>query len=391
MPRLRQLVRAEPGLQEVMARRPVDVVPEVLLAGPDDLDRGSHGAAQRHRLGDVVLLQSAPEATADQCAVHADVVPGGEPQATCHAGEKGAGTLAPRRGEGSVPGAAAGLGTRPDLDPVVARCGGGVGRLEAGMGLQWDPVTCAHEGVAGDVPAVRLSALPGGGHVPVQRLFQDGGDRRVVRQAGRWPFRGQSVEALPGFPVAVGDDGDGTAGQGEDILNPRDSAGGPGVHPDGFPAGDRRMGDTRDQGAATVDVDAEHRGPGELLGDIPPGRGVADPAPFPRFGERDLGGRFEPGRVEREGAVGQAAAAGVMMDVAVRGAAVGVVDAPAGGGGGDQQRPCRGRAPAEHGPRLADAGAAAGGLLAVDGGEGRGRELDGVRRDGELLGDKQGQ
>ncbi|MQM40162.1 hypothetical protein KBTX_04208 [wastewater metagenome] len=174
-------------------------------------------------------------------------------------------------------------------------------------------------------------------------------------------------------------------------MDPRHGAGGPSVHPDRFPARGWRVGDGGDQRTRPVDVDAEHGLPGELRRNVPPGWGVADPAPFPRFGERDLGGRFEPGRVEREGAVGQAAAAGAVMDAAVRGAAVGVIDAPAGRGGGNQLHSRRGRTPTQHRPGLADAGAAAGGLLAVDGGEGRGRELDGVRSDGELLGDKQGQ
>ena len=100
----RLAVRVEPGLHAVVVIRPVHVVLDVLLAGPDDLHRPVDLLGDLHRLRDEVHLEPAAEAAAEEVVVHHDLL------------QRQAGDL---RGDGLRP--ADDLRADPDVAAVLAR------------------------------------------------------------------------------------------------------------------------------------------------------------------------------------------------------------------------------------------------------------------------------
>ena len=147
----------------VIVERPVDVVLDVLLAGPDHLHRALDLLGDLHRLGDAVDLQPAAEAAAEQVIVDLDLV------------QRQAGDLRCRRLR-----AGQDLRAHPDVAAIRAHVHRAVHRLHGGVGQQRelvDRLECAggaRHGL-GDI------AILHGDHAgPLQRLLD------AARSDRRW-------------------------------------------------------------------------------------------------------------------------------------------------------------------------------------------------------------
>ena len=70
----RHPVRIETGGYPVQPERPVHVVLDVFLAGPDDFDRAVDMLGDFDRARDAIDLQAPTESTPDQMIVHDDFV-----------------------------------------------------------------------------------------------------------------------------------------------------------------------------------------------------------------------------------------------------------------------------------------------------------------------------
>ena len=70
----RQALRIQSGGHPVIIVGPVDVVLDVLFAGPDDLHRTIDLLGDLHRLGDKIDLQSPTEATAQKVVENLDLL-----------------------------------------------------------------------------------------------------------------------------------------------------------------------------------------------------------------------------------------------------------------------------------------------------------------------------
>jgi hypothetical protein len=107
----------EPGFEEVKAGRAVEVVLDIVLPGPDKLDRAADLFRNPGRFDHKVIAQPPAEAAAHPRHIHGNVALG-DAERRCH--ELGAGSRK--------------LGRRPEHDFAVLKVRRAVLRLEADMG-----------------------------------------------------------------------------------------------------------------------------------------------------------------------------------------------------------------------------------------------------------------
>ena len=178
--------------QAVHARGPVEVMLDVVLARPHDLDRRGDGLGDERGLAGVVRLEPAPEATAAAGHVHRDAV------------RRNAGHA--RHDRSRVLGA---LRRQPELAPVAPHVRDAAQRFHGHVreerqfvrGL--DPHR--RRGKAGVHVAITTQLRAGRRHGGQHRLAQRAGARHLVRCG---PRHRQRPPSLQGGPRGIGDDGD---------------------------------------------------------------------------------------------------------------------------------------------------------------------------------------
>ena len=226
-----------------------------------------------HRLGDVVHLEPAAEAAAEELVVHRDLV------------ERQAGDLGRR-----CLGPADDLGADPHVAAVAAHMHGAVDRLHGGMRQERRLV----DGF--DLGGGRLERGGGVAHALRDRSFLLGCLRHGGHDVGRAErgigpvveLDGGGLEALLGGPIVIGDHGHGVV-EGDDAVHARDLQRGRFVEGADRAAEDGRRGDRGDLHARHLHVDAEHRGAVHLPGHVEPLGRRADDAEGARILELHLG------------------------------------------------------------------------------------------------------
>ncbi len=324
----RRLSRIDSRRQTVVDCRPVDPVPDVVLARPDDLDRPADLLGDERGLHGEVWLEPPAESAAQERRVDPHLLRG-QADRLRHRDLR----------------RALGLGGSPDVAPVGPHVRRGVHRLHRRV------VEIRHlvdgldlRGGAGE-RACRVALLPRHRALPGGKLLEPprNGSAAPARVRPFVPLDLQRPAACEGLPVRVGHHGDPGLDAGRprpvgrltdrardlhDVPHAGHGAGGARVvalHPPAEGGGPRHRGDEH---PGHGDVDPVGRAPVHLRRRIQPPHGSPQDPEVLRVLERGGVRRREGGRLVRELPVAEAPAARPVHDLTALGPAAGALDAP---------------------------------------------------------------
>ena len=332
----------------VVIERPIDVVLDVLLAGPDHLDRAIDLPGDLHRLGDAVDLQPAAEAAAEQVIVDLDLL------------QRQAGHLRRRR-----LGAAQNLRAEPDVAAIRAHMHRAVHRLHGGMRQQRQLIDRLERAGGARHGLGDIAILHGDHAGPLQRLLMQRGQIGAgeIGVGARVPGDVERRQALLRRPHVIGDHRHRIV-EAHHLAHALDGLRLAVVEARELAAEHRAGRHRRDLHARKPDVDAELRLAVDLVGSVEALGGLADQLECARILERHVvGHRQLRGRLG-ERPIGELAPGRRMDHLALLGAAGERIDVP-GLGCGRHQHAAGGRAgAAQRLPEGAHRGRAAGRLEA---------------------------